>query len=123
MKMKTQYILTLSIVSILTLGACAKSTTEISPKYVSSAQYQSYDCDQIEREMIITSRRASEVGGIVDKTASDDSAQMAIGLVLFWPTLFFLDGDTPQAEEYARLRGEFEALERVSVEKKCNISK
>lgn len=72
-------------------------------------------------EMATISRRVSDLAAQVDKTASDDSAQMAIGLVLFWPTLFFLDGDTPQAQEYSRLKGEFEALEKAAIQKKCSI--
>jgi hypothetical protein len=48
---------------------------------------------------------------------------MAIGLILFWPALFFLEGgDGPQAAEYARLRGEVDALERVAIVKKCDMT-
>lgn len=107
---------------ILSATACAKSSDEISAQYVSPMQYNSYSCKQIEAEMQMLSRRVSELGGQVDKTASDDSAQMAVGLVLFWPTLFFLDGDTPQAQEYGRLKGEFEALEKASIQKSCSIA-
>ena len=67
------------------------------------------------------SHRVAELGGQVDKTASNDSVQMGVGLVLFWPALFFLDGDTPQAAEYARLRGEFDALEKAAIQKNCTI--
>lgn len=111
----------LPLISLALLAGCAKSTKEITPQYVSPLQYNGYKCEQIEAEMMAVSRRAAEVGGQVDKTASDDNAQMAVGLILFWPTLFFLDGDTPQANEYSRLRGEFEALERASIQKSCNI--
>jgi hypothetical protein len=84
-------------------------------------QYNSYTCKQLEAEMTMISRRASELGGRVDKTASDDSAQMGIGLVLFWPALFFLDGNTPEAAEYGRLKGEFEAMEKAAIQKNCRI--
>jgi hypothetical protein len=43
---------------------------------------------------------------------------MALGLILFWPSLFFLDGDGPEAQEYARLKGEYEALEVASIQEK-----
>ena len=47
---------------------------------------------------------------------------MGVGLVLFWPTLFFLEGgDGPEASEYTQLKGEFEALRTNSVQKKCEI--
>jgi hypothetical protein len=38
---------------------------------------------------------------------------MAVGLILLWPTLFWLDGDTPEAQEYAHLTGEYKALEKA----------
>lgn len=110
------------IVLLLLVSACAKSSKEIPAQYISPMQYSSYKCRQIEREMQTVSYRASELGGQVDKTASDDSAQMALGIVLFWPALFFLDGDTPQAAEYGRLKGEFDALEKAAIEKNCDIN-
>lgn len=101
--------------------ACAKSTGEISAQYISPMQYESYSCRQIEQEMQAVAARVSEVGGQVDSTASGDNAQMAVGIILFWPALFFLDGDTPQAAEYARLKGEFDALEKAAIRKGCNV--
>ena len=48
---------------------------------------------------------------------------MGVGLVLFWPALFFLEGgDGPEAAEYAQLKGDFEALRSASVAKSCSIS-
>jgi hypothetical protein len=42
--------------------------------------------------------------------------------VLFWPALFFLEGgDGAEAQEYARLKGEFDALQQMSVQKRCNL--
>ena len=47
---------------------------------------------------------------------------MGVGLILFWPALFFLEGgDGPEAQEYARLKGEREAIERSSIKKKCTL--
>ena len=66
-------------------------------------------------------RRASELHGQLKKTADNDAAQMGVGLILFWPVLFFLEGgDGPQAAEYARLKGERDALEEVAIFKKCD---
>lgn len=112
----------LLLASACAVSACAKSSKEIPAQYVSPLQYSSYKCKQIEMEMQTVSRRVSELGGQVDKTASDDSAQMAVGIVLLWPVLFFLDGDTPQAAEYGRLKGEFEALEKAAIQKDCSIT-
>lgn len=67
--------------------------------------------------------RANNLYANLKKTADNDSMQMAVGMILFWPTLFFLEGgDGLEATEYARLKGEREALEKVAIEKKCDIS-
>jgi len=42
-------------------------------------------------------------------------------VVIFWPAAFFVKGDGQNAAELARLKGEFEALEKVSIEKNCNL--
>jgi len=114
---------TIAIMSIVLLGsACAKKSSEITPMYVSPLQYSDYSCKQLAQEMGTISHRVSELAGAVDKTANNDAIQMGVGIILFWPTLFFLDGDGPQAQEYARLKGEFDALERSRIQKKCKTS-
>ncbi|MFZ4125573.1 MAG: hypothetical protein ACOYJ2_05830 [Rickettsiales bacterium] len=112
---------TTAIASSLCLMACAKHANEIQPQYISPMQYQSYSCKQLEMEMQSLSHRVQEVGGVVENTAQSDDMEMGVGLVLLWPTLFFLDGDTPQAAEYARLKGEFDALEKAAIKKECGF--
>lgn len=107
--------------ALLATSACAKHSHEIPAQYVSPMQYQSYNCKQIGMEMASLSRRVSDLGGRVDKTASDDAAQMGIALVLFWPAVFALDGNNPQQQEYGRLKGEFEALSKAAIQKECDI--
>ncbi len=102
---------TTALIGSLALIACAKHPHEIPAQYVSPLQYQSYNCKQLEQEMQVLTRRVQEVGGNVESEADSDDVEMGVGLVLLWPTLFFLDGDTPQAAEYARLKGEFDAEE------------
>ena len=53
-----------------------------------------------------------------DDTASGDSVAMGVGLVLFWPALFFIDSDDAR-EEVGRIKGELEAVEQASIQKKC----
>ena len=114
--------LTLAIAGSLALSACASSPDKMTAMSVSTLSYESYDCDQIAAESQRVERRVSELYGQLKKTADNDSAQMAVGLILFWPTLFFLEGgDGPEAAEYRRLKGEYEALQKVSVQKKCGL--
>jgi len=113
-------------IALLVLGVliagCATQPSDLPTTYVSPNQYQNYSCEQITMEMNRTSRKANELQARLKKDADNDAAQMAVGIIIFWPALFFLEGgDGPEAAEYSRLKGEFEALEEVSVQKKCGV--
>lgn len=109
--------------SVVLLSGCASRPTEIQAQYVSPLQYKDYDCDQVSAELGRISRKTAQLFGQLDKTASNDEAQMAVGMILFWPALFFLEGgDGAEAAEYARLKGEFDALEQAAIQKKCDMS-
>ena len=74
-------------------------------------QYSNYDCDQIRGEIVRVGARVNQVAGVQDKRAKNDQIAMGVGLVLFWPALFFLaSGD--KKEELSRLKGEYDALMR-----------
>lgn len=111
----------LCVVLVMVAG-CASQPSDLQTAYVSDLQYRSYDCDQLELEAARVSRRANELHASLQDKADNDAAQMGVGLVLFWPTLFFLEGgDGVEAQEYSRLKGERDAIERVGVQKKCSI--
>ena len=78
-------------------------------------------CASMGAEMERVSRRASEVAGVQDSNKSQDVWVTGAAIVLFWPAAFFVKGDGATAQELARLKGEFEALERVAIEKNCNL--
>lgn len=85
-------------------------------------QYQNYSCEQIGGELQRVSRRTNELQASLKKTADNDAAQMGIGLILFWPTLFFLEGgDGAEAAEFSRLKGERDALEQAGIQKTCSL--
>lgn len=111
----------LLITAHLGLSACASKSENIKPVYVSPMQYHDYNCNQIRMEMSRLTRRVNEVAGVQDDQATDDAVALGVGLVLFWPALFFMIGDD-QKEEIARLKGEFEALEQAAIQKECNIA-
>lgn len=101
---------------------CATHPDKIATASVSPLQYQSYDCAQIGAELERVSGRANELYAGLKKDADNDTAQMTVGMILFWPTLFFLEGgDGPEAAEYAKLKGEREALEKVAIQQRCQL--
>jgi hypothetical protein len=105
----------------LSVAGCASSSKEISATYVSPVLYQNLSCDQLSLEAARVSSRAAQVAGIQDKNASGDAVKTGVGIILFWPTLFFLDGDGATAAELGRLRGEMDAIEQASIAKNCGI--
>ncbi len=110
------------VTALLVLAACATQPEEIATAYVSPLHYKNFDCDQLELEAERVSRRALELHANLEEMADTDEAQMGIGLILFWPALFFLEGgDGAEAMEYARIKGEREAIEKRSIEQKCAI--
>lgn len=107
--------------SLVLLAGCAKESSDIAAEYVSPLQYQQYSCSQISAEAQMVSARASSLMGVQDQKASNDKVAMGVGLVLFWPALFFLHGNAETTAEVARLKGQMDALEEASIRKKCGI--
>jgi hypothetical protein len=58
---------------------------------------------------------------VQDKNSSSDTVAMTVGVVLFWPSLFFIHGDDQKTAELANLRGQMEAIEQASIQKNCGI--
>jgi ABC-type sugar transport system substrate-binding protein len=113
--------LLLPTVAALALTACAEKAENISAAYVSPQQYQSFNCRQVEQEARRVTARAAQTAGVQDKNASNDAAITAVSLILFWPAAFFINGNKENAAELSRLRGELEALEQASIQKRCGI--
>jgi hypothetical protein len=106
-------------IAAIALAGCSTASKDITPTAVSPMQYQSYDCDQIAAEQRRIHVRVSELGGRLDQAASNDQAIGWVGGLLFWPALFWLGGTKQQEAEYARLRGEYEALHQAAIQKRC----
>jgi len=104
------------------LCACASNPDKLPTSYVSTYKYKDFDCTQITSEMENVSARSRALYNQLARERNADNVQMGLGLVLFWPALFFLEGgDGPQAAEFSQLKGEFEALRQNAVVRKCEV--
>lgn len=83
--------------------------------------YENYTCEQLVFEAQNVSSRAAQAAGVQNKARTNDAVVTTVGLVVFWPALFFLDGDGAQAAELARLKGQMDAVEQASIRKNCGI--
>ena len=109
---------TIFLTATLLTAGCASSSKNIPASYVSPLQYQSFTCEQLAEEMLRVGRKVREVAGVQDSEADKDAVAMGVGLVLFWPALFFLIGDD-RKEEVAQLKGEASAIEQTAIKKDC----
>lgn len=112
----------LGVLLALSTAACATSPDKISGSYVSPIQYANYDCDQVRMEMVRVSNKVREVSGAQKNQATSDAVAMGVGLVIFWPALFFLAGGNDRKEELAGLKGQYDALNEVAIQKKCPVA-
>lgn len=103
----------------IALVGCATSSKDVATAYVSPMQYQSYDCEQLAAESARIQARVTQLGGRLDEAAQNDKTIGVVGAILFWPALFALGGTKQQEADYARLKGEYDALHQAAVLKKC----
>ncbi|WP_193531742.1 hypothetical protein [Roseateles aquatilis] len=108
------------VTAVSLVAGCATASKDINATYVSPTQYQSYDCQQLNAETQRLQTRYVELGGRLDQAATNDKTIMGVGLILFWPALFALGGTKQQEAEYARLRGENEAVQQAVIQKRCS---
>ncbi|MFZ6643047.1 hypothetical protein ACO0LL_25225 [Undibacterium sp. TC4M20W] len=106
--------------SMSLLAGCATTSKDISAVYISPLQYSTYDCDQLAMEGQRIQVRASQMGARIDQSASNGNLATAAAVVIFWPAAFFTgSGNKEQQAEFARLKGEKEALDQAVIQKKC----
>lgn len=98
---------------------CASQPESIQAQYVSPLTYQSFSCEQLRYEMMAVHRRVQEVSGAQKSQADGDAVALGVGMVLFWPALFFMIGKD-KSEELARLKGEYDALEKAANRANCH---
>ncbi|KQT57594.1 MULTISPECIES: hypothetical protein [unclassified Aureimonas] len=113
--------LAFAAMTLLSLAGCAKRSENISAVYVSPMAYRGLSCEELAEEAQVISSRAIVATGAQDKQAGKDVAVTTVGVVLFWPALFFIDGNDEKAAEVARLKGEMQAIEDTSRRNNCKI--
>ncbi len=115
--MKKPVAIALSIA--LVASGCATGSRDIATSYISPMQYQAYECSQLASEAQRLQSRVYQLGARLDEAATNDKALVGIGLLVFWPAFFALGGTKHQEAEYARMSGEYEAIQQSAVIKKC----
>eukprot|EP00873_Tetraselmis_striata_P030726 jgi/Tetstr1/450990/TSEL_038026.t1 len=118
MKIKTA---AAAIATVSLVAGCATPPKDIAPTYVSTSLYQNLTCNQLRAEAEAVSARSQAAYGLQEKNRGNDAAMTTVGIVLFWPALFFMKGDGATAADVARIKGEMQAIEQVNRLKNCGI--
>jgi hypothetical protein len=113
-------ILAVSCGAVLLQTACATAPDRVQASYVSPFQYSNLSCDQVREELMRVSDRVRVVTGQQNQDHTRDAVAMTVGLVVFWPALFFMSGKAHQ-EELASLKGQYDALDHAAIEKSCSV--
>ena len=103
-------------------SGCATKGDNVSAAYVPASIYSTYNCQQIAQELMTVGVKAAELSGQMDEAAGKDTALVAVGLVLFWPALFFVGGDKGKEAQLAQLKGQRDTLMSASNAKGCNLN-
>jgi hypothetical protein len=106
---------------VATTVGCASTADKIGPQYVSPLQFSAYDCGQLSLEAQRISSRVAQLSGVQDQKATNDAIVTGVAIVVFWPAAFLVGGNDQTSAELARLKGEFETIEQVAIQKKCGF--
>lgn len=105
----------------LFVAGCATRADNINASYISPVAYEGYTCPQLREEAARVSAKASAAIGEQNGKATNDAVMTTVGVVVFFPTLFFVKGDGASAAEVGRLKGEMEAIDVEKIQKKCGL--
>ena len=108
---------------LLNVSKCASTSADIQPRYISPLHYAHYTCDQIRTEATRLATDVARVSGIQDKKASSDAVATGLAMTVFWPAVLMVSGDDDTTvAELRRAKGQFDAIEKVAIEKDCGIT-
>ena len=99
------------------LAACAKTPESIAPAYVSSFQYENYECDQLRQEQGRLNAAYDTAAAQQHQARRNDTW----GVILIGLPVSSLSGDNI-ASQIASLKGNQEAVQKAIIEKKCFTS-
>jgi hypothetical protein len=78
-------------------------------------------CLEMSVEAQSVSRHAAILAGKQSQEAAQDVVAVGAGLLLFFPTLYMVEGNSANAAKLAHLKGEADAIEHASRINHCGI--
>lgn len=101
------------------ISGCATSPDAIQARYVSGFNYTNYYCDNLRDEALKRSDRIQELYKVLSERYDNDVGNATVGTLLWWPSLVNIEGDGPEAQEFAKIKGEYAAMKEVLDSNNC----
>lgn len=108
-----------ALTALAFLNGCATQGANVTASYVPPSAYEGATCAQLARDLVDVQQQAAALSGQLDTAAGKDAALVAVGLILFWPALFFIGTDKSKESELARLKGSHDAMSKTFRAKGC----
>ena len=108
----------ISLLTMVLMGGCAATSTDIDAQYISADHYAGHTCAEIAGEGERVARRVAEISSASEDTRSSGWL-LPPAIILLWPTI--LPPDDSTTADLRRLRGDFEALREASRRKRCSL--
>ncbi|MCU0813079.1 MAG: hypothetical protein MUC32_01705 [Burkholderiaceae bacterium] len=92
------------------LAGCATRAVDTGPDPSDPTQFVTWTCDAMADELERVQQRAADVAHAADPRQGNDVIALGLGLRVFWPALFAMRPQGPDAAELARLKRRHDAL-------------
>jgi hypothetical protein len=107
------------VLVVWALLGCATRSSEITPAPANAAEFASWDCSRLADEQDRVQLRAADLAYTVDERVGNNIVALGMGLAVFWPAILAMRPAGPEAQDLARLKGRFEALQIASRLRQC----
>lgn len=100
--------------AVLMLAACATNPDKVASAYVSASEYNGMSCQQLLTAYTINENEASALYSSMKSKSRVNTTAGVVGVVLFWPALFFMKGKDASADaKMSELKGRKTAINKA----------
>ncbi|MDE2612614.1 MAG: hypothetical protein KGL78_04175 [Burkholderiales bacterium] len=103
----------------LGVAGCATRAIDVKPTPTNPAEFAIWSCEHIGDELEVVQKRAVDVAYAVDERGGNNIVALGFGLAVFWPALLAMRPQGLEADDLARLKGRYEALQQAARAKDC----